>query len=83
MPDGGRPRTRPDRVLAVRAYICRADQASRRRRKIKATIDQPRDQAAHRTAQGSHAGRPAVIDGQVSQQSHAMECGINIWLRHI
>ncbi|MFB9429663.1 hypothetical protein [Streptoalloteichus tenebrarius] len=43
----------------------------------------PRGQGGHRTAQGSRAGRPAVIDGQVSEQSHAVECGINIWLRHI
>nr|BFF03217.1 hypothetical protein GCM10020241_48920 [Streptoalloteichus tenebrarius] len=80
---GGRPRAQPDRVLADEANICRANRASRRRRKIKVTNDQPRDQAGHRTAQGSRGRWPAVIDGQVSEQSHAVECGINIWLRHI
>ncbi|MFB9428181.1 hypothetical protein ACFFR8_02190 [Streptoalloteichus tenebrarius] len=41
VPDAGRPRARPDRVLAGRAYICRADRASRRQWKIKASIDHP------------------------------------------
>ncbi|GAA3459513.1 transposase [Saccharothrix longispora] len=42
---GGWARTRPDRVLADKAYSSKANRAYLRDRGIKATIDQPRDQA--------------------------------------
>ena len=44
----GRPRRRPDRVLADRAYSSRANRAYLRRRGIKATIPSKTDQDAHR-----------------------------------
>ncbi len=44
----GRPRTRPDRVRADKAYSSRAIRAHLRRRGIAATIPVPDDQAAHR-----------------------------------
>jgi transposase len=76
-PGGGRPRTRPDRVLADKAYSSRANRALLRRRRIKATIDQPADQAGHRRNRGSAGGRPPTIDREIYKQRHAVENGIN------
>jgi hypothetical protein len=58
----GRPRTRPDRVLGDKAYSSRANRAYLARRKIKATIPVPADQAAHRRARGSAGGRSPAFD---------------------
>jgi transposase len=55
-PNGGRPRTRPDRVLADKAYSSRATRSYLARRGIPATIPVPADQAANRTAAAPAAG---------------------------
>jgi hypothetical protein len=50
---GGRPRTRPDRVLADKAYTSKGNRSHLRARGIKACIPSKTDQDAHRKAKGS------------------------------
>jgi transposase len=75
----GRPRTRPDRVLADKAYSSKANRAYLRRRKIAATIPIKVDQAENRRKKGSRGGRPPVFDPVAYQDRHAVECSINLF----
>jgi hypothetical protein len=52
----GRPPTRPEAVLADKAYSSKAIRAHLRRRGIRAIIPQPADQIAHRKRRGRHGG---------------------------
>ncbi len=76
-PGTGRPRTRPDRVIADKAYSSKAIRALLSKRGIKATIPQPSDQIRHRKARGSSGGRPPAFDRDVYKQRNVVERGIN------
>ncbi|MEU8692816.1 IS5 family transposase [Streptomyces sp. NPDC048665] len=54
----GRPRTRPDKVRADRAYGSRANRAYLRRRGVRCTIPEKADQVRNRQKLGSRGGRP-------------------------
>lgn len=73
----GRPRTRPEAVLADRAYSSRAIRAQLRRRGIRTVIPQPSDQIGHRQRRGRHGGRPPGFDREAYKQRNTVERCIN------
>jgi putative transposase len=77
-PAGGRPRTRPDRVRADKAYSSRATRARLRRRGITAVIPEPSDQIAHRRRRGSRGGRPPRFDDADYKGRNVIERSFNI-----
>ena len=77
LPGRGRPRTRPDRVLADKAYSSRRIRTLLRRHGIKATIPEPADQIAARTGKGAHGGRPPAFDLEIYKQRNTIERAIN------
>ena len=58
----GRARTRPDTVIADRAYATGVIRKELRRRGIKAVIPDKKDQIAARKRRGSRGGRPYGLD---------------------
>lgn len=73
----GRPRTRPDAVLADRAYSSRAIREHLRRRAIRAVIPQPADQVGHQLRRGRAGGRPPAFDAEAHEQRNAVKRCIN------
>ena len=73
----GRPRTRPDVVLADKAYSSRAIRDHLRKRGIKAVIPIPADQRGHRLRRGSRGGRPPAFDRETYKQRNTVERCIN------
>jgi transposase len=75
-PGRGRPRTRPGRVLADKAYGSRANRAYLRRRRIRCTIPDKADQIRNRKNKGRAGGRPPAFDPELYKLRHSVECGI-------
>src|SRR5262249_27716787 len=66
------PRTRPDRVLADKAYGSRANRAYLRRRAIARTIPEKADQDRNRKKLGRARGRPPAFDPERHKHGHAV-----------
>ena len=73
----GRPRTRPDAVLADKAYSSRAIRGHLRGRGIRAVIPIRADQNIHRLRRGSRGGRPPAFDREAYKQRNTVERCIN------
>ncbi|MEU8686011.1 IS5 family transposase, partial [Streptomyces sp. NPDC048611] len=73
----GRPRTRPDVVLADKAYSSRAIREHLSKRGIRAVIPVPADQQSHRLRRGSQGGRPPAFDRERYKQRNTVERCIN------
>jgi transposase len=73
----GRPRTRPERVIADKAYSSRAIRNHLRSRGIGAVIPEPDDQKAHRTRRGPAGGRPVSFDQSAYRRRNVVERAFN------
>lgn len=76
-PLGGRPRTRPDHVSGDKAYSSRRNRRYLRRRRIRHTIPEPKDQRANRRRRGREGGRPAGFDRDHYRRRNEVERTIN------
>ncbi len=69
----GRPRTRPDRVIADKAYTGKPCRDYLARRGIKATIPERGDQKRGRANRGSAGGRPRTFDPEIYKGRNVVE----------
>ncbi|MFJ3284888.1 IS5 family transposase [Streptomyces sp. NPDC086669] len=76
-PAGGHPRTRADHLGGDKAYSSRRNRRHLRRRQIKDTIPEPRNQRANRQRSGSKGGRPTGFDREMYRRRNAVERTIN------
>nr|WP_190155689.1 IS5 family transposase [Streptomyces litmocidini] len=81
-PGGGHPRTRPDHVSGDKTYSSRRNRSHLRRRQIKHTIPEPKDQRANRKRRGSKGGRPTSFDSQLYKRRNEVERTINRLKHH-
>jgi transposase len=75
----GRPRTRPDRVMADKAYSSRGNRNLLRERGIVAVIPEPSDQTGHRKRRGSKGGRPVGYDRDAYRGRNVVERSFNVF----
>lgn len=75
----GRPRTRPQRVRADKAYSSRAIRAHLRARAITAVIPEKNDQAGHRARRGTHGGRPPSFNAEDYRGRNVVERSFNVF----
>ncbi len=68
----GRPRVRPETVIADRAYSHPSTRQALRRR-VRFVSPERDDQIARRAAKGSRGGRPPVFDAEAYKQRNVVE----------
>ena len=69
----GRPRTRPERVIADKAYSHPSTRTALRERRVGFTSPERADQIAQRKAKGSRGGRPRACDPEVYARRNVVE----------
>ena len=69
----GRPRCRPDQVIADKAYSPRGFRAYLRKRGIAHTIPEKADQQRHRLNRGRRGGRPPGFDREAYRRRNIVE----------
>ncbi|SCF58643.1 Transposase DDE domain-containing protein [Streptomyces sp. DconLS] len=69
----GRPRRRPDAVIADKAYSSRAIRQTLRRRGIRAVIPERADQKTNRMRRGRAGGRPPAFDRDLYKARNVVE----------
>lgn len=76
-PGRGRPRTRPGRVLADKAYSSKRNRAYLRNRGIRAVIPERADEARNRKKKGNRGGRPPRFEPEQYKERNTIERTIN------
>lgn len=74
---GGHPRTRPDHLGGDKACSSRRNRRYLRRRQIKHTIPEPKNQRDNRQRRGSNGGRPVGFDKTIYKRRNEAERTIN------
>ncbi|UOZ11906.1 IS5 family transposase [Amycolatopsis sp. WQ 127309] len=69
----GRPRCRPETVIADKAYAHPSTRRAMRDRQVTFASSERDDQIARRIATGSRGGRPPVFDAEVYKQRNVVE----------
>nr|EMP11107.2 transposase [Gordonia sp. NB41Y] len=69
----GRPRTRPDAVLADKAYATGVNREMLRERSIRAVIPEKSSQINARKKRGSNGGRPPAFDAELYKDRNVVE----------
>ena len=69
----GRPRKRPNMVIADKAYAHDPTRRELRRRRLRHTIPERLDQVARRAGKGSAGGRPPDFDPHVYRRRNVVE----------
>jgi len=70
---GGRPRTRPDAVLADKAYATGVNRDMLRAKAITAVIPEKSTQINTRKKRGSNGGRPPTFDAELYKDRNVVE----------
>ncbi|QFU96560.1 Putative transposase for insertion sequence element IS402 [Luteimicrobium xylanilyticum] len=73
----GRPRTRPDAVIADRAHTSGVNRRMLAGRGVRAVIPQKRDEIAARKRKGSAGGRPPGLDAETYKGRNVVERHFN------
>lgn len=81
-PGPGRPRTRPDAVVADKGYTTRANRSHLADRSIRCVIPEKRNETAARARKGSKGGRPRRLDAITYKGRNVVErrfCLLKQW----
>lgn len=79
---GPPPARRPDHIGGDKAYSSRRNRLYLRRRQIKHTISEPKEQRANRKRRGSNAGRPTGFNSEIYRRRNEVERTINRLKNH-